>query len=95
MGALCEDFRLIKPVRALSDGCDECMALGDGWVHLRMCMLCGYVGCCDASPNMHARRHFQDTGHSVVSSLEAEEDWVYCYRHDIFADQLAITPPEE
>jgi uncharacterized UBP type Zn finger protein len=60
-----------------------------------MCLYCGHVGCCDSSPNRHASRHFSDTGHPVISSLEPNEDWVYCYRHDIFADEVATATPEE
>jgi uncharacterized UBP type Zn finger protein len=60
-----------------------------------MCLFCGRVACCDASPNKHASRHFNETGHPVIRSLEPGEDWVYCYRHDLFADDLAIAMREE
>lgn len=64
-----------------SKGCDECLALGDSWVHLRLCVHCGHVGCCDSSKNKHATRHFARTGHAVVRSLEPGESWAWCYEH--------------
>jgi len=66
---------------AVSKGCDECLALGDSWVHLRLCVHCGHVGCCDSSKNKHATRHFASTGHPVMRSLEAGENWAWCYAH--------------
>ena len=59
--------------------CPECVALGDSWVHLRICLSCGYVGCCDDSQNRHARRHFEREGHPLMSSLEPAESWAWCY----------------
>ena len=66
---------------AASEGCTECLAMGDTWVHLRLCVHCGHVGCCDSSKNKHATRHFASTGHQVVRSLEPGEDWAWCYEH--------------
>ena len=66
---------------AVSKGCNECLALGDGWVHLRLCVHCGHVGCCDSSKNKHATRHFAITGHAVIRSLEPGENWAWCYEH--------------
>lgn len=63
-----------------SSGCQECLALGDTWVHLRVCLTCGHVGCCDSSKNKHATRHFHSAGHPIVRSFEAGETWAYCYR---------------
>jgi uncharacterized UBP type Zn finger protein len=65
-----------------SAGCEECLALGDTWVHLRLCVHCGHVGCCDSSKNQHATRHFHASGHAVVASLEPDEDWMWCYAHE-------------
>jgi uncharacterized UBP type Zn finger protein len=65
--------------------CDECVALGDRWVHLRSCLQCGYVGCCDSSKNRHATAHFRSTHHPVIRSLEPGERWLWCY-----VDQLAV-----
>ena len=59
--------------------CPECVALGDSWVHLRICMSCGHVGCCDSSKNKHATRHFHDTKHPIIKSFEPGENWAYCY----------------
>ncbi|GAB4435429.1 MAG: cation:proton antiporter [Chloroflexi bacterium OHK40] len=62
-----------------TDGCEECLRMGDTWVHLRVCMICGHVGCCDSSKNKHATRHFHETEHPVVRSLEPGESWGWCY----------------
>jgi hypothetical protein len=59
--------------------CEECLAMGDTWVHLRTCLHCGQVGCCDDSKNKHATRHFQASGHPVIQSAEPGEDWRWCY----------------
>jgi hypothetical protein len=64
---------------ASSTGCAECLAMGDSWVHLRLCIHCGHVGCCDSSKNRHATKHHAATGHAVVRSLEPGEDWMWCY----------------
>jgi uncharacterized UBP type Zn finger protein len=55
---------------------------GDDWVHLRLCLTCGHVGCCDESPNRHATAHFHAEGHPVIRSYEPGEDWAYCYLDD-------------
>ena len=60
-------------------GCEECLELGDTWVHLRLCVHCGHVGCCDDSKNRHATRHHAQTGHPVIRSLEPGERWLWCY----------------
>ena len=60
-------------------GCEECLKIGSRWVHLRLCRSCGHVGCCDSSPNRHATRHFQATGHPVITSFEPGEHWSWCY----------------
>ena len=62
-----------------SIGCEECLKTGDTWVHLRICMICGHVGCCDSSKNKHATKHFHATGHPVVRSMEPGEHWGWCY----------------
>ncbi len=61
------------------DGCEECLKTGGSWVHLRICLECGKVGCCDSSPNQHASLHAQDEGHPLIRSLEPGESWSYCY----------------
>lgn len=60
--------------------CEECAQLGDEhWGHLRMCLTCGHVGCCDSSPHQHATEHFRQTGHPVMRSVEPGESWRWCY----------------
>jgi len=66
-------------------GCEECLLRGSTWVHLRLCLTCGHVGCCDSSPNRDARRHAGLVGHPVVRSLEPGEDWRWCYVDEAFA----------
>lgn len=61
------------------EGCEECLALGERWVHLRLCLACGHVGCCDSSPRRHASAHFAATGHPVVRSYEPGESWRWCF----------------
>ena len=65
------------------DGCEECLASGSSWVHLRRCTGCGHVGCCDSSPNKHATAHFRATEHPVVQSFEPGEEWRFCYVDDL------------
>ena len=69
------------------DGCEECLASGDDWVHLRLCLGCGHVGCCDDSKNRHATKHFKATGHPVVRSFEPGEDWMWCYADETFVSR--------
>jgi len=76
----CSHESLIRDVQPSSrDSCPECVALGDSWIHLRVCLSCGHVGCCDNSKNQHARRHFHETAHPIIQSFEPGEDWRYCY----------------
>jgi len=76
------------------DGCEECLAMGGDWVHLRLCLSCGHVGCCDNSPNRHATKHFHGTAHPVIRSYEPGEEWGYCYPHELFVEVLAARPGE-
>ncbi len=73
----------VVPAPSLSDGCEECIALGDRWIHLRVCLECGQVGCCDDSKNRHATRHHEHSGHPAIASLEPGETWRYCYVDEI------------
>ena len=66
-------------------GCEECLKIGSRWMHLRMCLVCGKVGCCDNSPNRHATAHFHETGHPLIRSAEPNEEWAWCY-----ADEMAF-----
>lgn len=74
----CSHTRLIEDVEPSGDGCYECQKIGGTWVHLRMCLSCGQVGCCEASPNQHAKKHAAE-GHPLIISFEPGEDWVWCY----------------
>ena len=65
------------------DGCHECLQTGDPWVHLRLCAVCGHVGCCDSSPNRHATAHHHATAHPLIRSYEPGEDFWYCYADDV------------
>jgi uncharacterized UBP type Zn finger protein len=71
------------------DGCVDCLAIGGTWVHLRMCETCGHIGCCDQSPNRHARAHFRATSHPIIRSAEPGEDWSWC-----FVDEVAFVLTE-
>jgi uncharacterized UBP type Zn finger protein len=87
---VCEHLERLVPVEPTSpQGCEECLASGQHWVHLRMCMDCGRVGCCDSSPGRHATAHATATDHPVVQSFERGEDWAYCYPDEAFAKHVA------
>lgn len=78
--AVCTHLDQIRDVSPRTpEGCEECLQMGDTWVHLRLCLTCGHVGCCDQSKNRHARRHAHDTGHPIIASLEPGEDWRWCF----------------
>src|SRR5437899_10454911 len=65
------------------NGCEECLKTNGQWVHLRLCLACGHVGCCDSSPNRHARKHAGKSAHAIVQSFEPGEDWRYCFVDDM------------
>ena len=84
MKTRCTHLDQIKDVTPRTpNGCEECLRTGDQWVHLRLCLSCGHVGCCDSSPNRHARKHAQKPGHAIVQSFEPGEDWRYCFVDDV------------
>jgi len=70
--------------------CEECIKAGDSWVHLRLCMECGHVGCCDSSKNKHATKHFHATQHPVIRSIEPGETWTWCYVDEVMGE-LRVT----
>lgn len=71
---------MIRPVTPhTTEGCEDCLAIGTQWVHLRLCLSCGHVGCCDSSPMRHARAHAASGDHPIVQSFEPGEDWRWCY----------------
>ena len=80
----CDHFDNLTTVALPSSTvCDQCVAMGDTWVHLRSCLGCGMVGCCDDSKNRHARVHWQQHGHPLVRSIEPRESWRYCFVDDL------------
>ena len=83
MPAPCSHLDQIRVIATDETTCPECIALGDRWVHLRLCLTCGHVGCCDSSKNRHASRHAADAGHPIVGSLEPGEAWQWCYVDEI------------
>jgi uncharacterized UBP type Zn finger protein len=76
----CEHRDQIRDVEpSTREGCEDCLRTGGEWVHLRLCLSCGHVGCCDSSPNRHATRHAEETAHPIVQSFEPGESWRWCY----------------
>src|SRR5437016_11455873 len=75
----CTHLNQIRDVKPSAAGCEECLKMKDRWVHLRMCLTCGHVGCCDSSKNKHATKHFHATSHPIVRSIEPGERWRWCY----------------
>ena len=75
----CKHLDQIKVTHTAKEGCEECLKTGDTWVHLRLCLSCGHVGCCDSSRNKHATKHFHATKHPLVRSIEPGEAWIWCY----------------
>lgn len=80
MQEFCKHLKSAKEIKPnTTNGCEECLKIGDEWVHLRLCLTCGHVGCCDNSKNKHATKHFYKTKHPVIKSFEPNETWKYCY----------------
>ena len=73
----------LRELPAAVDGCEDCLRIGSKWLHLRICLTCGHVGCCDNSPNRHATAHFHESGHPIIRSLEPGEDWSWCYIDEV------------
>ena len=76
----CTHLDQIQDVIPSAEGCEECLSKGDTWVHLRLCLTCGHVGCCDSSVGKHATKHFEETGHPVMQAVP-EKIWKWCYVH--------------
>ncbi len=83
MADACTHVGSISDVAPSGDGCVECLQSGSVWVHLRRCVTCGHVGCCDSSPNRHSTAHNASSGHPVVQSFEPGEDWYWCFFDEI------------
>ena len=92
MAMVCEHLFEAKPIPARTPGCEECLKTGLLWVHLRLCLSCGHVGCCDSSPGRHATKHFHHTSHPVVASYEPGERWAWCY---VDQEELPVPPEAE
>ncbi len=90
MAATCShlDHVLVTELPEEIAGCEDCLAAGGVWLHLRICLECGHVGCCDDSPAKHATAHAGETGHPIIRSVEPGEDWSWC-----FEDQVGLRIP--
>jgi uncharacterized UBP type Zn finger protein len=88
MAKECTHLNTIEFTEPTTHVCAECVAMGDRWVHLRMCLECGHVGCCDSSKNKHATKHFHSSGHPLIRSIQPGESWVWCYVDEIMVGEL-------
>ncbi len=86
MAKQCTHLEEIQDVTPSANGCEDCLKAGGWWVHLRMCMICGHMGCCDSSPSKHATKHFHATGHPIMRSMEKGEDWGWCFVDEVELD---------
>jgi uncharacterized UBP type Zn finger protein len=84
----CPHISRVTPAAPRTEGCEDCLKIGASWVHLRLCLQCGHVGCCDSSPNRHATKHFHTANHPIVASFEPGERWAWCY-----VDETAVPLP--
>lgn len=84
----CTHLDQIRVSRPDHHVCNDCVRSGDTWVHLRMCLFCGYVGCCDSSKNKHATQHFRHTEHALMRSIEPGERWIWCYIDEFSPGEL-------
>jgi hypothetical protein len=90
-GSQCTHLDTVRDVAARTAlGCEECLRTGGRWVHLRLCLACGHVGCCDQSPGRHATGHFHQTGHPLIRSYEPDEDWGWCYVDEVFLEPAPV-----
>ncbi len=85
MAKKCTHLDQVRPVKPSAQGCEDCLKTGDKWVELRMCLICGHVGCCNSSKNKHATKHYLATGHPIIKSFP-DGEWSWCY-----ADELYLT----
>jgi len=86
--AECSHLDQVHDVHANTKGCEECLKIGQKWVHLRLCRTCGHVGCCDSSKGKHAAKHFGATDHPIMQSIEPGEHWGWCYVDEVELDRL-------
>ena len=90
MAKHCRHLDAVHEVTPSARGCEECLRIGSEWVHLRLCRVCGHVGCCDQSPRKHASAHFEETGHPIIEAYDPPEGWGWCY-----VDQVFIKLPDQ
>lgn len=88
MPVSCKHLDEIKIRETDKKGCEDCLKIGDRWVHLRLCLTCGHVGCCDSSKNKHATKHFHTTNHPLIRSIEPGETWMWCYIDEAMPGEL-------
>ncbi len=84
----CTHLNQIQVTDTTTHVCEDCVKTGDTWVHLRMCLVCVHVGCCDSSKNKHASKHWHGTQHPLIRSIEPGEDWVWCYPDSAFVARI-------
>jgi uncharacterized UBP type Zn finger protein len=84
----CQHLDQIKIRQTNTRVCEDCVRTGDSWVHLRLCLICGHVGCCDSSKNKHATKHFHRTKHPLIRSIEPGETWMWCYVDQVEPGEL-------
>jgi len=86
MADVCTHLDTIQPVTPSADYCEECLKIGSDWVHLRLCLTCGHVDCCDSSRHKHATKHFHRSKHPIVQSLAPSEGWKWCYVDEVLIE---------
>lgn len=89
----CTHLDSIRDVTPSGEGCEDCLSIGSEWMHLRLCMACGHVGCCDESPNRHATAHWHETQHPIIRSFEPDESWYWCYPDELTFELESAQPP--
>jgi uncharacterized UBP type Zn finger protein len=88
MSEKCSHLNQITLTGTTEHVCEDCVQTGDTWVHLRLCLCCGHVGCCDSSKNRHATRHYRKTDHPLIRSIEPGESWVWCYEDETVVGEI-------
>jgi uncharacterized UBP type Zn finger protein len=88
MAKQCSHLNQITVTKPSKQVCEDCVKTGDSWVHLRMCLECGHVGCCDSSKNKHATKHFHSSSHPLMRSIEPGERWIWCYVDELVAGEM-------
>lgn len=92
MSETCDHLTTVNAVTPSAKGCEECLAIGSAWLHLRLCRSCGHVGCCDDSPHRHATAHFHATRHPIIEGYDPPEGWGWCYVDAMIVDLPDQTP---